>query len=307
MKVKKIVFFLLLIIVAAWLSTMTYPPVQVIAGLVGTAISVLFIEDFLNHIKTWLDIPIKTSEMTIFLYGRGGSGKTTLIRYIMSLETLRNRYNSSTQYAEYYRGEFYNSPSPSRRFNRKYKDTIHIADYKGQAPTEALGGRKSFMAQVNAIIFIVDVVHPDPKSDGNIMSDSALVEWLSYDTEEKIDSRIIQHVAYIGDAILSVIFGSILSVNRNRLRSVRLVINKIDIVKKLMIKGCLPDVASSGLSPEDYVRKKFQPIEKYIRDACNQNGILDVSFNVVSLTEGTGVRDLMRGLIQTHFTALRIR
>lgn len=228
-----------------------FPDNQIVAfflGLVATAIYAIFFEDLINYLKTWLSIPIRTSKITIFLYGRGGSGKTTLIKSILSLEELRNRYQSSTEYSEYYEGVFNYAPNPARRFKRKYTVPVNIADYKGQAPTQALSLRKGFKSQVNAILFIVDVVHPSPEPNGNMMSNESLIEWLSSDTEKKINDRFIQHVAYIGDAILSVIFSDILSSNRNNLRSIRLVINKIDIVQRLMAKGYLPGFSSA----EDY-------------------------------------------------------
>ena len=304
---KKIIVFFSLFIFAMWLAVSTDPVVGIIAGLSSSAIFTVFFEDGLNNLKTWLDIPIKTSQLTIFLYGRGGSGKTTFIKHILSLEDLRNMHQLSTEYVEYFKGALYYAPNPVGRIRRKYNVPIYIADYKGQAPKQALKLKRSFKSQINAIIFIVDIVHPDPKSEGNVMYNQALVEWLAYDTEEKINNRMIQHVAYIGDAILSIIFSDILSINKNQLRSVRLVINKIDIIEKLIAKGCLPNCLSSGLSAEEYVHKKFRPIEQYMRNACSQNHILDVDINVVSFTKGTGVRDLTKGLIKTHFQALRIR
>ena len=305
---KKLILFVLLFVAAVTLTAYATnnPGLGIVAGLVSSAIFTVFVEDFLDDFKTWLSIPIRTSKLSIFLYGRGGSGKTTFINHILSLEDLRNKYHSSTEYAEYYRGLLSYSPNAGKRFNKKYSIPVHIADYKGQAPKQALGLSRNFKSQVNAILFIVDIVHPDPKSDGNAMDDNALIEWLASDTEEKINDRVIQHVAYVGDAILSIIFSELLSTNKNNLRSVRLVINKVDIVQKLMAKGYLSNASSSGLSAEDYVRKKFKPIEQYIREACSQNGIADVYVETVSLTEGTRVRDLIQGLIKVHFQALRI-
>ena len=307
---KRLIAFVLIAAIVA-LAVVAFPNNAIVAfviGLVSAAMYSIFFEDIASHLKTWLSIPIRTSKITIFLYGRGGSGKTTLIKSILSLEELRNRYQSSTEDSEYYEGVFNYAPNLGRRFKRKYTVPVNIADYKGQAPTQAIGLRKRFKSQVNVMLFIVDIVHPSPKSDGNMMSgepmsDESLIEYLSSDTEKKINERFIQHVAYIGDAILSVIFSDILSANRNNLRSVRLVINKIDIVQRLMIKGCLPGFSSA----EDYVKSKFSPIEKYVFEACRQNGIFDVKVEVVSLTSGTGVRDLFQGLIKAHFQALKIR
>ena len=300
-------FIALIVIVASVLVTLAaYPDnaiISVMVGFVSSAMYSIFFEDSISNLKTWLSIPIKTSKITIFLYGRGGSGKTTLIKHLLSLEELKNRHQPSTEFAEYYAGAFHYAPSASSRFRRKYTIPVRIADYKGQAPIQALRLNKEFKSQINAIVFIVDIVHPSPNSDGNMMSNEALIKWLSADTERKINERFIQHVAYIGDAILSVLFSDILSNNRGHLRSVRLVINKIDIVQALMAEKRLTGFSSA----EDFVRDKFSPIEKFIFDACRQNGITDVKVEIVSLTNGNGVRDLIQGLIKTHFQALNIR
>lgn len=304
---KKSIVFIVLLIVAGLLAGSRNPVATAIfCTTVVTAMYTIFFEDSSNEIKNWLSIPTKSSELTIFLYGRGGSGKTTFIKSLLSLESLKDRHQSSTEHTTYYKGTFHCPPFPSSKFQRKYTVPIQIADYKGQDPGGALNLRRNFMSQVNAIIFVVDIVHPNPRLNGSVLSNAELIEWLSTDTEKKIDSRVTEHISYIGDAILSVIFGNILSVNRNRLRSVRLVINKVDIIQKLMSRGYLPNAVASGLSSEDYVYKKFEPIENYVRNACTQNGILDVSLNIVSFAEGTGERDLIQGLLKTHLTALRI-
>ena len=67
---KKVIFFLGLFIAAIFLATQTHPAVVVVfAAIVCPAMSTIFVEDSLNGIKNWLSIPIKSSELTIFLYG----------------------------------------------------------------------------------------------------------------------------------------------------------------------------------------------------------------------------------------------
>lgn len=309
---KRFILFVFFVVCAVVLGNIIQnPAIGVIAAIPTSAISSIiyrvFLEDIISSFKAWLNIPIKTSQLSIFLYGRGGSGKTTFIKHIISLEDLRGRYRSSTENTKFYRGAFYYSPSASKKFKRKYMVPICVADYKGQSPNQVLNLDKSFKSQVNAILFMVDIVHPDPNSDGYAMHDKELVDWLSSNSEEKINDRIIQHLAYMGDAMLNVIFSDILRVNRSNLRSIRLVINKIDLIQGLIAKNHPSNNLALGGSAEDYVKKKFKPIERYIRDACTQNGISDVDVQVVSLTEGTGVRDLVQGLLKTHFESLRIR
>ncbi|MDJ0594134.1 MAG: GTPase domain-containing protein [Pleurocapsa sp. MO_226.B13] len=259
---------------------------------------------YCHSIKTWLNIPIKTSQLTIFLFGRGGSGKTTFIKSILSSENLNSNYSqSSTEYVEYYKGEYNASPKLNKRFGKKYKVPIVIADYKGQTPQQALELKKKFMSQVNAMIFIVDVVHPDPESRGDALSYQELMEYLSSKTKEKIEYRVKQHISYLGDSFLSVLFPKISSVNRNKLKSVRLVINKIDIVQQLIMEGYL----SHDQSPEDYARNQFEYIERQLDQACRQNGIPDLEIQAISLIKGTHVRDLIQGLILNHLKNLNIR
>ena len=199
---KKVIFFLVLFIVAIVLAAHSNPVANILfAGIAITAICQIFLDDSLNGIKDWLSRPIKSSELTIFLYGRGGSGKTTFIKSLLSLESLKNRYQSSTEHTGYYKGVRYYSPNAGPNIQKRCIVPIHIADYKGQAPTQALNLPRNFMSQVNAIIFVVDIVHPNPRLNGSVLSNAELIEWLSTDTEKKIDSRVTEHISYIGDAI----------------------------------------------------------------------------------------------------------
>ena len=306
---KKIIVFLLFFIFAVVLASLAlqnHPVLIVISGIVSSGIFTLFFEDVLNNFKGWLSIPIRTSQLTIFLYGRGGSGKTTFIKSIMSLENLERQ--ASTENIEYYKGIFPYAPNPGKRFKKKYIVPVVIADYKGQAPTQALDLKKNFMSQINVIIFIADVVHSSPITGKTVLGEQELINWLSSDTTKKLNDRFMQHHSYLGDAILSVIFSRILTVNNRKLRdgSVRFVINKIDVIERLIANGSLSLTLDRNLTTEDYIHNKFNIIEKYIFDACKQNRIVDVKCQAVSFAKGTGVRDLVTGLIKTHFSNLKI-
>lgn len=115
---KKIIVLGFLVIFTLVLASYTNPAIGIAVGLLSSAIYSLFMEDSMNSLKSWLDIPIRTSKLTIFLYGRGGSGKTTFIKYITSTEDLDDRYQPSTKEPAYYRGEFSYAPNIKKRFNR---------------------------------------------------------------------------------------------------------------------------------------------------------------------------------------------
>ena len=143
---KKIIVFIFLFILSVILAFLALNNgfYAVITVIITSALFSLFFEEVVNNFKTWLNIPIRTSKLTIFLYGRGGSGKTTFIKSLLTTEDVRNNLTRSTKNVEYYEGRFSYSPNlnPNRRFNRRYEVPITIADYKGQAPNQALQLKK---------------------------------------------------------------------------------------------------------------------------------------------------------------------
>jgi len=214
----------------------------------------------------------KTSIYKIVIFGRPGSGKTTFIETAFTVNP--NTIPRSTQDFKYYQFRVYLGRTDSDGTE------VAIADYKGQDPSQIIlesQQDQDFFGPprnrvINAIVFIVDLVHR--KSDeGNPFNDQALLEWLkSGNMLDKIKARVEEHYGYIGEATLQVLLRSLHSQN---LKSVIFVINKIDLIEKLIDDGYL--TLSNGQDAREYAKYHFKRMIEYVSTACQQLSIEDFS------------------------------
>ncbi|NJK99218.1 MAG: hypothetical protein HC910_01145 [Spirulinaceae cyanobacterium SM2_1_0] len=231
-----------------------------------------------------------------YLYGRGGSGKTTLIKSWLGGEV---RPEQATKYFAYYTAEKYVDLETKKRWR------VVVSDYQGQSPSQntlnasaKVIGPTSNRA-VNAAFFIVDIA-PRIEKGGQPLATPELVEWLSTDTEAKIEKRVEQHLEYIVPAILEIVFSTVYSKN---LLNVTLVINKIDLLRDVVAMGCIPGVSLGNV--DDYVRNLFKKVEHNVRDACDRASTSDshtINFQVVvvSAVTGQGVAKLFNEIVRQH-------
>lgn len=227
---------------------------------------------------------LKKKACRFYLYGRGGSGKTTLIKSWLGGEV---RPEQSTTYFAYYSGEKYID------LESKISCRVIISDYQGQSPSQnTLNASLPVIGTpgkrlVNIVFFIVDIA-PRIEKNGKPLETEELVEWLSIDTEIKIRKRVEQHLEYIVPSILEIVFATVYSSN---LIGVTLVINKMDLLEQVVAMGCIPGVSLANL--DDYSRNLFKRIEYTIRDTCEKlaQPEHEISFSVelVSAARGTGV------------------
>jgi len=231
-----------------------------------------------------------------YLYGRGGSGKTTLIKSWLGGEV---RPEQATKYFAYYTAEKYVDLETKKRWR------VVVSDYQGQSPSQnTLNASEKVIGpvnnrQVNGVFFIVDIA-PRIEKNGQPLSTPELVEWLSTETEAKIEKRIEQHLEYIVPAILEIVFSTVYSKN---LLNVTLVINKIDLLRDVVAMGCIPGVSLANV--EDYARNLFRKIEHNIREACDRASTSDshtIHFQVaiVSAMTGQGVAKLFNDIVRQH-------
>ncbi len=231
-----------------------------------------------------------------YLYGRGGSGKTTLIKSWLGGEV---RPEQATKYFAYYTAEKYVSLETKKRWR------VVVSDYQGQSPSQnTLNASEKVIGpvnnrQVNAVFFIVDIT-PRIEKNGQPLATPELVEWLATDTEAKIEKRVEQHLEYIVPAILEIVFSTVYSKN---LLNVTLVINKIDLLRDVVAMGCIPGVSLANV--EEYARNRFRRIETNIREACDRASTSDshtIHFQVaiVSAMTGQGVAKLFNDIVRYH-------
>jgi GTPase SAR1 family protein len=223
------------------------------------------------------------ADFNLVLYGLRGSGKTTLIKKLLTLEELG--LEPSTLDAKVYTGQVKFDLSSDRTLN------LRIADYYGEKPSNFLEMIKSEfvdgqgVAIVNAIIFFVDIAPRGIDLDGSLMSDEKLISAMD---RGKIDDRIAEHHDYISRSILEVLFSQIASAN---LHSVRLLINKADLAEEFYRKN---GFKRQFANPEAWARAAFDRIDTSLHQACQTQG-LDYAAYFTSLTKNPNI-DFLKGL-----------
>ena len=131
----------------------------------------------------------------------------------------------------------------------------------------------------------------DPQ--GNLFSDEDLVEWLQTDAETKIAERIKTNLDYTTSPLIQLLFERTYS---QHLRHVRLLINKIDLLKSAEAKGYLvvPDL-------EEYVLNHFREVEGTLQKACEDNQIADFSTHIISAKQVNDVRNALDDVLLSWY------
>jgi hypothetical protein len=233
------------------------------------ALGSLFLKPIRQPIELFLNRPsINSSVERICLFGRAGVGKTTFIENTFTvLEP--DKVRISTEYFDYYRFSVSTSLKTSAE--------IEIADYKGQNPSQIIHyGSPEFFGlpqdcMINAVIFIVDLVPRRYNHDGvkEPLNDEALMKWLREGSIiKKIEQRVQEHREYINEASLELFFSSMYS---KRLKSAFLLINKLDLMTKLIDDGYLNIGNYSDIHA--YVNHLFEPVINNLKEACSELGI----------------------------------
>lgn len=224
----------------------------------------------------------------IYLFGLGSCGKTTLIKSWIGGD-VDNRH--ATQGFKYYTRT--NIP-----INQKNMDAI-LADYQGQEPAQIVDNiirnnklnKKPYT--VNVILFIVDIVGVDDK--GNILTDlNSQISYLTSNTEEKIKARVLRHRIYIEGALNFLFY----FMKVPDLTSVRLVVNKYDVLREIVQQGNIPNVRVTDI--QTYVKTLFMETENVLSNICKQNNIADFSVDFISAKDNSGTAELLDSILRVY-------
>lgn len=249
----------------------------VIVSLILLPVGALLFKPIRNRMEVLIDgllisAHIDKSIYRILIFGRAGSGKTTFIKTAFTLADTDINMRSTQNFNSYQFRVFLEGMD-------RESTEVAIADYKGQdlpqvilkAPQEFFGAPGSRV--LNAIIFIVDLVPRKSDRFGNPFNDEALLEWLkSGNMLDIIRARIQEHHEYINEASLQLLFGSLHSQN---LKRVIFVINKIDLIDRLIDNGYL--TVSNFPNARDYAKHHFKGMIENVSGVCQTLGIADFS------------------------------
>ncbi|NEO86891.1 MAG: hypothetical protein F6J87_21925 [Spirulina sp. SIO3F2] len=273
----------------------------VMIGILLTAVLVLisvgvttdFYSELVDSMRT--ESLLKVNACRFYLYGRGGSGKTTLIKSWLGGDI---RPEQSTKFFAFYSGEKYVD------LETKKQSRIILSDYQGQSPSQnTLNASAKVLGQpgrrlINAVFFVVDIA-PRLERNNQPLSTEELIDWLATDTESKIQKRLEQHLEYIVPAILEIVFATVYSTN---LLNVTLVINKIDLLESVVAMGCIPGISQANV--DEYARNLFRRIEMNVREACDRitspEHHIDFNVSIVSAANGTCVAQTFNEVLRRY-------
>ncbi|BAY93885.1 MULTISPECIES: hypothetical protein [unclassified Tolypothrix] len=274
-----IIFAVIVISVGCWI-IVTFPDnaeaAMALALFILTPIGVCLLTPIRDEINSRVNnLFINKSIYRILIFGRPGSGKTTFRKtaFIFKVYKTSNSQIKSTEYFDIFHYGI-NVETNVETIDKKNNNNVdvEIADYKGQKPNQVITDIPQYFAGskgsrlVNAIIFIVDLVPRRTDEHGKFLEDEALLQWLSDgDGISKIDSRVREHESYIGDGLLQILFNELYS---NNLQKVVFLINKIDLIEKLIDNGhiALPNFCNA----QEYAIFRFETIINNISEACFQ-------------------------------------
>jgi hypothetical protein len=253
-----------------------------------------------EFLETWVTQDLDRSICRIYLFGHRGSGKTSIIKNIFTADSLAPE--ASTVDFDYYQRDLVYDLQGYIHFR------VLIADYKGEQPSmvivdlpEEFAGPPHDRA-INVIFFVVDLIPRVLDETGRVQKDDETLSWLRTDTRDKIRKRVMEHLDYLTAPMLQVVFAS---VHSPQLRSVRLVITKLDLVRSAFDQGYL--TCEDHESLEEWILGHFTRVEHDIRRACEANGIRDFSAHMVSSTQDTGMRTMFSELWSYHLRSTGVR
>lgn len=263
-------FVTVLALVFAQLPEAFIPAIQALA-LVVLLLGALTGRALFSSPKPWLAAVaepggvLETPECRVLLIGLGRSGKTSLIRQVLTGTT---RAEQSTKTFNVYR-----APRVTDLGGDRFD--IVLADYQGQKLSQlVIEPPISFFGppgdrRINAIIFVVDLFRERRDAIGNPVSDAVLLEQYSHDTGAQIRERVDEQCKYINEFTIEIILET--TFNRRQVCSLILVVNKIDLLRILVERGCIEGVSSSNL--EHYVSSLYAPLLNLLKEAARANEV----------------------------------
>jgi len=218
----------------------------------------------------------------IFVYGHSGSGKTTLIQRLFTFDLTPLETTSAFDY--------YETPIPLNLKSLTKKDliTIRIADYKGQDVNQILDAAK-INEKINTLLLIADVA--PAYSKGNSLSEDNIYNLFKENHQHEIVKRLRDHEKYLSEFLLQVVFKDVYN---PYLKSVRLIINKCDILEKLKNDKIIP----VDTDIDEYAKSFFKEIISHIEQFCNVNDITDFQVITVSATHLKNIKEMFSVLLE---------
>jgi GTPase SAR1 family protein len=280
--------FVVIVIGFAFLGAKLLNDLPVIGALIGAILATVIsiVATFFSGVQDWLEssAQLNPGEARVLLVGLGRSGKTSIIRQILAQDMPRQE--KSTQEFDIYEEVIrLGLQDPDRQ-------RVSIADYKGQKlsqitvhhPVGYFGSRGHRL--INAVIFVVDLFPELLSQRGKPLQDNELIRLYEADANNRIADRVTEHMEYITRFTVEQVFSATYS--RHNLFAVRLLINKIDLLREITLRGYLSEMSEGAL--EKYAKNLFAPLSSKIQKACEVNNVNNYSVHLVSAKTGENIQ-----------------
>jgi GTPase SAR1 family protein len=293
-------FVILLIVIAIWARTFAKDPLIYALGgyiiLALLSVGAILFKPFRNRFEEFVNenVFIPSKKLRILIVGLGRSGKTSIIRHVIADDCPKREKSTNhfTIYDELYR----------LGLNDPVRCPFMIADYKGQKLSQITNDKnlhpeffgKTGQKLINVIIFVVDLFPEIRNNKGDLLSDERIVKRYKSNAGGLIEERFKEHEEY---NIKYIVQQVIELASPQSLFSVRLLINKIDLLREVVKHGYLPQVTEKNL--EKYTKKLFSKISDTIRTACEENEIESFSDHFVSAKRGDNIKIIFGNIFET--------
>ena len=267
----------------------------IILGAVLSAGATLF-----KPFRHWLEnftkenIRLGKEKYRVLIFGLPRSGKTSVLKRIITADkpTIEDSTGNFDIYDETLRLGLKN---PER-----YQ--VSFADYQGQKPSQISSDPpENFFGlpeqrTVNAILFIVDLFPEIRDEKGKVLDNISFFEKYKENALELIEKRVKDNLQYINQWTIEPVFT--VCYNERYLWSVRLLINKTDLLREIISRGYIPNITLDDL--DEFALKYYTPIEVELQEACAQNNIQDFSVHLLSAATGENINNLMGELLAVY-------
>lgn len=265
---------------------------------IGTdLIQSIFEQEVIVSSETGEKVVLPENTCRIAVYGRAGSGKTTLIRKLLSSPDIETRQEPSTEKFRI-------------RFNEitldEGKYPVAFADYQGQtmgdivtdAPSDFFGEKEERV--INAIFFVVDLFPDLPDEDTDQQEFKKFLRSYKQDALSKIEERVRQNQNYVNEDTIEPVFRVCRSkIPPPHLFAVRFLINKIDVLERIILE--YDSYASAIKSPSEYAQKLYKSQIEAVEFAYKENHIPDFQVRVISAKhDNKTLTGLLTQIVRKH-------
>ncbi len=307
MKILKIILIIVLMLILAFLSFMMYQGIfdsKVIIAILSliTVTIPLIIKEISKHYsnkqKESVDDTVSKNNILmsgentfdVFMYGHSGSGKTTFIQRLFTFDTSPIESTPSFDYYQF-------DVPLKMKDNEKSTITVQLADYKGQDVTQLFEAAKK-NSYIDTIIFIADVA-PTHSEKKEKLSNEQIIKLYSDDFEKELNKRINVHRhKYLSEFLMQAVFTYAAS---DFLKSVRFVINKIDILEELKKR----QIIDSQLDIEEYVLNQYSETIHHLKEFCSHNDIIDFKTILISAEKSKNTKEMFTDLLNRFSKKLK--